>query len=890
MKKEPKVPLPFSHFFQKTQLPILVISLHGKIVKSNRSAETLFKYASDELAEKNILELFSPKNGTKWLTNILTEIENNQLSSTEIEISVKTGERYVLNISFYPEYNTSNEISRIITIIHNRIKLPTSTTQSLNEEEKFRFLFKNMREGCAIHKLLEDENGKPIDYKIIEVNKSFEKIIGIDSNKACGQLASKLYGTGVPPFLKEYAEVTKKQKSIEFTTYFAPLDKHFQISASYIQPGYFATIFSDITEPVKDKEKLFESEEKFRSLYENAPLPYQSLNADGTFKDINPAWLRTLGYKREEVIGKNYEDFLHPDWKAHFHKNFPAFKKRGYVSDVQFRIRHKNGHYLHISFEGCIGYHPDGSFKQTYCVFKDISSQVSAEKKLIESEHKFRILAENTKDWEYWVDENEEFQFISNGCEQITGYSPNDFYTNPKLKTDILHPNDKEIIIKNHSSVNASEIPHHNSRFRIIHKNGHVVWIQHFCIPVYDETGKFIGRRGNNRDISEQVRHEKELVEATKKAEQSDRLKTAFLANMSHEIRTPMNGILGFIDLLQSPNLTSQQRENYSLIVQKSGKRLLNTINDIIEFSKIESDDAPIQNIPTNLRNTITDLIDFFKPQAEEKNIKLQLDLSIDADKTIFTDKTKLESILSNLIRNAIKFTSTGKIELGCKPIGAQIKFWVTDTGCGIEKDNIEQVFNRFTQAHIEITRGYEGSGLGLAICKAYAEMLGGKIGVESELGQGSTFWFTLNDKTASKQIAPETTTKTKSNTEKFLTTNNHKGTVLVAEDDIVSFQLIKIILEKSGFEVIHAKNGKEAVELYKTRSDITKVLMDLKMPELDGYEATKQIKAYNADAYIIAQTAFVMKDDEAKALQAGCDDFISKPINKAELAMKLLD
>ncbi len=267
----------------------------------------------------------------------------------------------------------------------------------------------------------------------------------------------------------------------------------------------------DITKQKKTEEILKENEDKYRTLYNNAPLSYQSLNKDGCFLDINPTWLKTLGYDREEVIGKKFKDFLHPDWQPHFEKNFPAFKKRGYVNDVQFKIRHKKEHYLDISFEGCIGNNPDGSFKQTYCVFNDITKQKKAEKTLQESELKFRLLADYTYDWEYWIDLDGNYTYLSPSCERISGYTKEEFISDPELLFKIVLPEYKEEVLHHYKNERKNMVDTLSFEFKFITRDGKESWIEHNCCPLFNKLGKFIGRRGNNRDITERVQADKML-------------------------------------------------------------------------------------------------------------------------------------------------------------------------------------------------------------------------------------------------------------------------------------------------------------------------------------------------------------------------------------------
>ncbi len=377
-----------------------------------------------------------------------------------------------------------------------------------------------------------------------------------------------------------------------------------------------------------------------------------------------------------------------------------------------------------------------------------------------------------------------------------------------------------------------------------------------------------------------------ELIKAKEKAEESDRLKTAFLSNMSHEIRTPMNGILGFINLLKNTDISSSEREEFTKIIEKSSKRLLNTINDLIDISKIEAGQINIVKKAVNVNNLIDELYEFFTPEAEEKHLNLIKVCPIGNNNSIvITDEDKLHGILTNLIKNAIKFTNKGRITFGYKlRKDSFLEFFVKDTGKGIPPERIEAVFNRFEQADFDSNRGYEGSGLGLAISKAYVEYLGGEIKVSSRLGEGSKFTFTIPYKTSSETKKPEKLAAPKAKG------SGKKHVFLVAEDEDVSFIFMEILLKNHAGKIIRARNGVEAVNIYKEKRDeIDIILMDMKMPEMDGYEATRRIRQFDKDVVIIAQTAYALLGDKEKVLEAGCTDYISKPIEREKL-LKMIE
>jgi signal transduction histidine kinase len=379
-------------------------------------------------------------------------------------------------------------------------------------------------------------------------------------------------------------------------------------------------------------------------------------------------------------------------------------------------------------------------------------------------------------------------------------------------------------------------------------------------------------------DITDKKEKEQELIMAKEHAEESDRLKSAFLANMSHEIRTPMNGILGFAGLLKESDLTSEQQQEYIRIIEKSGARMLNIINDIIDISRIESGEIKISISSYDIKKQFEHLFEFFINEAKQKGLQLIYNHTLSLTKTqIKTDVQKLDAILVNLVKNAIKFTRNGNVEFGCEKTGNYFQFYVKDTGLGIEAEHQKIIFDRFRQASESSSRPYEGAGLGLTISKAYVEILGGKIWVESEIGKGSVFYFTL-------PYNMETTEKVFD--QKIFVAD--KGAILrkeikmlIVEDDDISMNYLERTANIFCKELLKARTGVEAIETFHKNQDIDLILMDLKMPIMDGYEATRQIRQINKRVIIIAQTAYALFGDKEKAIEAGCNDYITKPINK---------
>ncbi len=374
------------------------------------------------------------------------------------------------------------------------------------------------------------------------------------------------------------------------------------------------------------------------------------------------------------------------------------------------------------------------------------------------------------------------------------------------------------------------------------------------------------------------------LMRAKVKAEESDLLKTSFLSNMSHEIRTPMNAILGFSNLLSHNEISDVEKEEFVNLIRINGKNLLTLVEDIIDISKIDSGQLQIKNSPVCLHDVLKDVYDSFWDDIKRRgllNVKLYLNEGISDKKTmILTDAFRLRQVLINLVGNGIKFTDRGFVEFGYELHNEDVlQFYVKDTGIGLPNGKEQEVFERFSKFSNDKQKMlYGGTGIGLSIARDVITLMGGKIWVESEEKVGSTFFFTIPYHKVSNVI---------SKTEKEIPVNkyNWEGkTFLVAEDEEDNFRYLEVALSISNASLIWARNGVEAVDIFNRIDNIDLVLMDIKMPEMDGYTATKEIKLKNKDVPVIAQTAYAMSEEKEKSKQAGCDDYIAKPINYTDL------
>jgi PAS domain S-box-containing protein len=382
------------------------------------------------------------------------------------------------------------------------------------------------------------------------------------------------------------------------------------------------------------------------------------------------------------------------------------------------------------------------------------------------------------------------------------------------------------------------------------------------------------------RDFTERKEYEEKLLKAKEKAEENDRLKSAFLQNMSHEIRTPMNAIVGFTDFLTDPDVSDEERKEFIRIIKNSTNQLLSIVSNILTISILETKQEHVNIQPVNLNKLLHDLYLIFTAQAQLRNLSIDLKVYLpDNESEIYTDKTKLNQIISNLLNNAMKFTPSGTIEFGYTCANNDLIFYVKDSGLGISKDIQTRIFDRFFQSST-LTQSFNGGmGLGLAISKEFVDLLGGRIWVESEVNEGSTFYFSIQHQPVGNVVEKKNVISIKPGI---------NPTILVAEDEEYNYLYLLTLLKSFNANVIHSLNGEEAVNACKSSVKLDLILMDIKMPVMDGYTAARIIKAVRPDLPIIAQSAYLKDNEKNESLNLNFDDYVTKPIDKNELSRKI--
>ena len=501
-----------------------------------------------------------------------------------------------------------------------------------------------------------------------------------------------------------------------------------------------------------------------------------------------------------------------------------------------------------------------------------------AKEKLYESKQRFDGMLADIKMLFINVDLHKNITFCNKYLYSITAYTEEDLIG--KNYDDILIPQRKrkkyEKIYKKLLANNYESPGFKGIILTKDNKELHVFW--HFSV-ITDNYGTVTGVASLGENITEEKAIVDNLKKATKKAEESNHLKSVFLQNISHEIRTPMNAIIGSITLLKEADGDEKTQEHFYEVLELGSARLLTTVNNLLDISQVETKQIIVNKTDFSLSLALNNYVDLATPLATKRNniIKCTSEY-FTKDIILHSDSEMLTGIFGNLMSNAVKFTKDGTIEIGSYDENNYIVFYIKDNGIGIPDSRLEVIFDRFVQADSQLSRSYEGSGLGLSIAQAYAKLLGGNIWVESEEGKGSTFFFKLPKDQVTTLNEPQI------KEEALKTSVKSSQKILIAEDDRLNFICLRKMIEAIGITILHVKNGAEAVEMVRSDPEISVVLMDIKMPIMSGEEATIQIRNFNPYIPIIAQTAFAMPGDREKFIEIGCDDYISKPIDKNKL------
>lgn len=771
-----------------------------------------------------------------------------------------------------------------------------------DREALYQAVVENMRGAYAFCEILKDSSGRAVDYRFLEVNASFARAVPLAREDIIGNTASNIL-PGIQndsiDWIGIYDRLAQAGNGTvtEFEGFSQLLDRWFSVWAISPQKGYFALIFNEIShlKQVQNEASLA------HKIIESSPNVLFKWRAEARRPvDYVTENVSQFGYRSAEFLeGKiHFVDIIHPDdlervreeVRKHVDAGIDRFKQK-------YRVFDKDGHVRWIDDWTIVVRDEHGKITHHHGIIADITESVLAENNLKKNEETFRNIIENMQDVYYRGDLEGNLVMASPSALKLLGYDnleeilgkniAQTFYANPEQRHELLG------ILQEHGEVTNYEVP-------LRRKDGKVITVitsSHFC---YDKQGNLDGIEGIFSDITERKKSEEELLRAKQETERmaleaqiANRAKSEFLANMSHEIRTPMNGVLGMSGLLLDTDLTPEQQE-YTEAIRGSAESLLDIINSILDFSKIESGKLELEGVEFLLRPTLDEMIDLLSLRAQEKKVVLVSRVDPGIPPMLRGDMGRIRQVLTNLMDNAIKFSPGGNVTLQVSMVKQEnknvlLKFEVKDNGIGIAPDKLETLFDPFVQADTSTTRKFGGTGLGLAISKQLCELMGGKIGVESQVGEGALFWITVPLEVVAMESI-ETPSVTETQTAAVVIESPEAvrgGRILLVEDNAINQKLALRLLSKMGYRADIAANGLEALLALKN-IPYDLVLMDIQMPVMDGMEASTEIRKSERGkpgVPIIAITASAMKGDREKCLQAGMNDYISKPIQATRLA-----
>lgn len=890
-----------------------VFTAEGTFLFANeKAAQNLIADSVDKIIGRNIAEMIPEHQSNKLKEQYSEIISNRSPVQNEIWLELITGNHCFLNqmqpIQFGPD-----KVDAVLSISLDITERKLAENALKASEEKFQAI-SNYTVGW--------ESWFGTDGKYLWVNPGVERISGYTDSEILGM--SDFIRTIVLPqdieiFHDKFHDAIKGSSGENFEFRFIHKNgsvRWLSVSWQSIRDSEGNSLGTrvsgrDVTERKQLDERLRVALTKYKTLFDSFPLGITVTDETGKIIEANPMSEQILGLPvdnhSKRLIDSDDWVIYRLDGSLMPSKEYAssiALREKRIVKNMEMGVKRLDGNMSWISVTAAPLAIPGFGVVVTY---GDISEHKKAEGALRTSEENYhglytmmRLMSDTMPDMLWAKNLNGEYIFANRAyCSAILNAVDT---TEPIGKTDMYFAERERLahaenpdwhsfgeLCADSDVVTLNELKEMQfDEYGFV--KGKFIYLDVHKAPMYNSKGELIGVVGSGRDVTDRKKAERELVIAKERAEESDRLKSAFLANMSHEIRTPMNGILGFAELLKTPNISGDEQREYLRIIRKSGDRMLNIINNIIDISKIESGLMNLNISEISIRDNFEYIASFFKPETAKKGIDLFIKNEVPADfDTIKTDREKVFAIFTNLVKNALKYTSSGFIECGCRLFktgtSAEILFYVKDTGMGIVPERQVAIFERFVQADVLDKKAMQGAGLGLSITKAYVEMLGGKIWVESQPEHGSTFWFTLPaNQRDTIQIQPVQ----QALREVQSVASVSKIKILIVEDDETSEMLIRMAIKPFCRELISVSSGYDAVETCRLNQDIDLILMDIKMPGMDGYEATRQIRKFNKEVFVIAQTAFGLVDDREKALDAGCNDYLSKPLNIGLLKRKV--
>jgi len=763
--------------------------------------------------------------------------------------------------------------SSLINIISLCIELQRSEREAQSERKYLQSLYHHMPLGYAQLRVIRDRQGKPVDLLVLDTNYTADKIMGAKRETYIGRRISEL-GLDMEQYLETFAEVLRSNGFIERDSFYE-ISKRWIHSILYTtRPDEVISLFSDTTEMRNAHEALFNSEKMLRNIFDNVQVGVELYDKEGYLVDINTKDLDIFGIEaKEDVLGVNF--FENPIVPGEIARNVRNGLEQSFRLDYPFD---RLGSYYPSRKKGSVQiytkvtmlYGMSGELVNFLVLNIDNTEINEAHNRLFESS--FSLVSRFGKVG------YARFDLVTRD-----GYAVPQWYHNLGEESDTpmtqvigiynhVNPEDREAVFREIGRVKANESNGFTLDLRVGLRDGKNGWTRVNVVrnPLNTDPSK-IEMVCVNFDVTELKQTEKSLIEAKNKAEVSDRLKSAFLANMSHEIRTPLNAIVGFSNLLAETDEIGERRE-YMQVVEENNDLLLKLISDILDLSKIEAGTFEFNYGMVDVNRMCEEAVRSLRLKVQDRPVELLFG-DHEEQCRIVGDKNRLMQVITNFINNAVKFTEQGSITLGYRREAGDLLFYVEDTGKGISEEHLRTVFDRF----VKLNSFAQGTGLGLSISKSIVEQMGGHIGVESEEGRGSRFWFTIpavacnagpDDEPSVVAEAPHPVSRQ----------DGKLPLLLVAEDTDSNFLLVSLMFRKE-FDIVRAVNGEEAVRICREMNPAA-ILMDIKMPVMDGFEATRQIRRFDPAVPIVAVTAFAYDRDRQKALAAGANEYVAKPLS----------
>lgn len=916
-----------------------LITQGSKIVYKNPAATKIYGDIPEKFTDNDLLKLIHPADQPAIKNTLKSEeFKKQKIFDGQFRIQTADGTIRWLWQRTFPILKKGRK-TRTVTV----------ATDITNQKELEQALMTNRKQQRAILDnipylaWLKDNQGK-----YISVNEPFARHYNMSVEDIIGKTDFDLCEPGLA---KEFEDKDEEVKAnLKRMLFQSKGNRNGRWSETFKAPIFddlgnisgITGISRDISDQKSMEEAMRASEERFRALLQNSSDAITILNKDGLIIFESSLHSKISGFKIEEIIGKKIAEVVHPEDARMVERTFnQVMSKPDKVMKLEYRSLHKNKKWIYVEsiFANKLN---NKDINGIVVNSRDISERKMSELKEKVYHHNLIFLSNSALDLLGLSSKDDIYKYISlrlneyleNSIVIVSSYNEEEdiFHTEqvvglgdvyndvekllgkqiPDVKLHILKEINKQLYTGKLITLNIDEdvddwelediskaqftklfnmfdvnkiynisLARHNKllgNVTIITRYKSIIKFKHIIETFLHQVSVALHRS----------QLEYELVLAKDKAEESDKLKSAFLANMSHEIRTPMNGILGFAELLNDEELSPGNRKKYIEIINNNGKMLINLIDDIIDFSKIEAGQIKITKKDFSLNSLLLQVHSSFLSENlihNKAKVKLRMRKALSNDRCfIHSDPNRIRQILTNLVGNSFKFTDEGFIEFGYQFKDKDtLQFYVKDTGIGIPQEKLNRIFERFIQADDTPTRRYGGSGLGLAISKGFVDMLGGDMWAESEVGKGSTFYFTIPYHKVDK-IQTEESDRIKPKDKYDWSGRN----ILIAEDDKFSYKFLEGFLKQTKVNVMHAENGLEALELCKNNHEIDLVLMDIQMPEMNGYEATSLIKEFKKELPVIAQTANAILEERDKCLEAGCDDFITKPVNVKELYAKI--